>query len=119
MKDHYDYDIIARIGEGAALEQLAEEATELAQAALKLARIVRHENPTPVDYETAFYSFLEELGDVRLCTKVLEEKYGKLNTIKGEHEKLKRWQHRIEAFVTGGVADGDEKLHRPAQEQTL
>ena len=118
MKEHYDYNIVAQIGEGAALEQLAEEATALAQAALKLARIVRHENPAPVDYETAFYSFLEELGDVRLCAKVLEEKYGKLSTIKGEREKLKRWHDRINEFITG-VADGDEKLHRPAQEQTL
>lgn len=94
--------IVSQIGEGAALEQLAEEATELAQAALKLARIVRHENPTPVDYETAFYSLLEELGDVRLCTKVLEEKYGRLITIRGEREKLKRWQQRLDDFITGG-----------------
>lgn len=107
--------IISQIGECAALEQLAEEATELAQTALKLARIVRHENPTPVDYETAFYSFLEELGDTRLCIKVLEEKYGKLNTIRGERKKLERWQTRIDDFITGGVA---EKLH-PNKEQPL
>ena len=95
--------IIEMIGEGAALEQLAEEASELAQAALKLARIVRHENPTPVDYETAFYSMLEELGDVRLCTKVLEEKYGKLLTLRDERKKLKRWRQRIHEFYTGGA----------------
>ena len=99
------YNIVSQIGEGAALEQLAEEAAELAQAALKLARIVRHENPTPVDYETAFYSLHEELGDVRLCTKVLEEKYGKLITIKDERKKLARWRQRIDDFITGGVAD--------------
>lgn len=96
------YNTVSQIGEGAALEQLAEEAAELAQAALKLARIVRHENPTPVDYETAFYSLLEELGDVRLCTKVLEEKYGKLITIKDERKKLARWRQRIDDFITGG-----------------
>ena len=33
--------ILDRIGEPAALEQLAEEATELAKAALKLARVIR------------------------------------------------------------------------------
>ena len=39
--------IIEEIGEAAMLEQLAEECTELAKAALKMARIIRKENPTP------------------------------------------------------------------------
>ena len=106
-------EIVSIIGEGAALEQLAEEATEFAQAALKLARIVRRENPTPVDYDTAFINFLEELGDVRLCTRVLEAKYGKLNTGVIEREKLKRWKKRlIDGLFTGGVAkEEDDKLH--------
>lgn len=38
--------IIEEIGEAAMLEQLAEECTELAKAALKMARIIRKENPT-------------------------------------------------------------------------
>ena len=63
------FGIIDLVGEAAALEQLAEESTELAKASLKLARIVRAENPTPVDYDTAFRSLLEELGDVRVCVK--------------------------------------------------
>ena len=37
--------IIEEIGEAAMLEQLAEECTELAKAALKMARIIRKENP--------------------------------------------------------------------------
>ena len=45
--------IVETIGEAAALEQLAEEATELAHAALKLARAMRKENPTPVKKEEA------------------------------------------------------------------
>ena len=40
--------MIEKIGEPAMLEQLAEEAAELSHAALKLARIIRGENPTPV-----------------------------------------------------------------------
>ena len=36
--------IIEEIGEAAMLEQLAEECTELAKAALKMARIIRKEN---------------------------------------------------------------------------
>ena len=39
--------IVERIGEPAFLEQLAEECSELAQAALKTARKYRGENPTP------------------------------------------------------------------------
>lgn len=96
IKPHYN--IIEQIGEAAALEQLAEEAAELAQSALKLARIVRAENPTPVDYDTAFYSMLEELGDVRLCVKVLENQYGELETRETEEIKLNRWKYRLSAF---------------------
>lgn len=45
--------IIDEIGKAAMLEQLAEECTELAKAALKMARIIRNENPTPVTEEEA------------------------------------------------------------------
>ena len=40
--------MIEKIGTPAMLEQLAKEAAELSQAALKLARVLRGENPTPV-----------------------------------------------------------------------
>ena len=40
-------DILEMIGTAALLEQLAEESAELAQAALKTARKIRNENPTP------------------------------------------------------------------------
>ena len=40
-------DVLDMIGTAAALEQLAEESAELAQAALKTARKLRGENPTP------------------------------------------------------------------------
>ena len=95
------YGIVAQIGEAAALEQLAEEASELSKAALKLARIIRKENPTPVDFDTAFHNFLEELGDTRLCAKVLEDQYGPLDTSENEKMKLKRWKHRLLAFYHG------------------
>lgn len=42
-----DFEIIRMLGEPALLEQLAEECSELAQAALKLARLERGENPIP------------------------------------------------------------------------
>lgn len=41
--------ILETLGTEAVLEQLAEEASELSQAALKLARKLRGVNPTPKD----------------------------------------------------------------------
>lgn len=44
--------------------QIAEEASELAQAALKLRRVITGTNPTPVPLLDAAYSLIEEYGDV-------------------------------------------------------
>lgn len=46
------------------LEQLAEEAAELSQAALKLARVLRGENPTTVTRKEARKHLTEEYTDV-------------------------------------------------------
>lgn len=59
--------IIEEIGEAAMLEQLAEECTELAKAALKMARIIRKENPTPVTEKDAIANIREEYTDVVQC----------------------------------------------------
>lgn len=61
--------MIEKIGAAAMLEQLAEEATELAHAALKLARIERGENPTPVLKEDAMDHLIEEYTDVVQCAE--------------------------------------------------
>ena len=63
--------MIEKIGAAAMLEQLAEEATELAHAALKLARIERGENPTPVLKEDAMDHIIEEYTDVVQCAEEL------------------------------------------------
>ena len=55
--------IINRIGIPAALEQLAEEAAELSQAALKLARVLRGENPTPVTRREVRKHLIEEYDE--------------------------------------------------------
>lgn len=49
------------------LAQLAEEAAELAQAALKLRRALDGVNPTPVSVDEAFNNLIEEMADVDLC----------------------------------------------------
>ena len=86
-----DY-ILENIGMPAALEQLAEEASELSQAALKLARIYRGENPTPVSREEAVHSLFEEFTDVLLAGDVC-------NIYKDAaiyDHKLMRWATRVE-----------------------
>lgn len=83
--------ILDRIGEPAALEQLAEEATELAKAALKLARVERGNNPTPVTKEQALENLQEEISDVHVCCSVL----GIASDDGIRAAKLKRWLERL------------------------
>ena len=59
------------IPEPALYEQLAEECSELAQAALKKARKLRNENYTPKTMDEIDADILEEYNDVRLCTMAL------------------------------------------------
>ena len=55
--------IAANLSEEDILCQIAEEATELAQAALKLRRAITQTNPTPVSDEEAVDSIIEEYAD--------------------------------------------------------
>ncbi len=72
-------------------EALAEEATEVAQAALKMARIQRQENPTPVDLVDATKSLNEELTDLLLCMDVVNM-HADQNLAMA---KLNRWISRL------------------------
>lgn len=56
-----------KMGQAAVYELLAEECCEFAQAALKMARILRNENPTPVTPEQAMQHLTEEYSDVLIC----------------------------------------------------
>lgn len=84
--------IIEEIGKAAALEQLAEEATELAQTALKYARKLRGENPTPKTHREIEVNLIEEFSDVMVCANVLK--------LFADYElvwkKMKRWEERIQ-----------------------
>ena len=55
--------IAANLSEEDILCQIAEEAAELAQAALKLRRAITQTNPTPVSDEEAVDSIIEEYAD--------------------------------------------------------
>lgn len=84
--------VVEKIGEAAALEQLAEESAELAQAALKYARKLRGENPTPKETNELVHNVVEEYTDVVVCAMCL-----KLNpNFEIMFSRLKRWQERIQ-----------------------
>ena len=88
--------IIDVVGVPACLEQLAEESAELSKAALKLARIMRNENPTPVTLKDAENNLFEEIADVRVCVFILQGKYKHLiNTSCLEYTKIQRWIDRL------------------------
>jgi NTP pyrophosphatase (non-canonical NTP hydrolase) len=89
-----DY-ITAKLPQGELLAQLAEEAVELAHAALKLRRSIEATNYTPVDVPTAVAATREEIADVWLLIQIL-----KLDAIPSDLEdtmrrKLLRWESRL------------------------
>lgn len=72
--------------------QLAEEASELAQACLKKVRIIRGKNPTPTSMVEAQDNFIEEIADVFNCINQLDNAYIDENIV---FEKEKRWVSRL------------------------
>lgn len=82
------------------LAQLAEEASELAQAALKLRRALDNTNPTPKSVEECRKAFEEEYADVMVCMAALDfsddrKAYERIEIIASE--KYYRWLSRLEA----------------------
>ena len=91
------FKIAGSLGMPELLDQTAEEAAELAQAALKLARILRGKNPTPLTREEAWEHLAEELADVKLCMEVIETGWPNVEAIADEikAKKMERWLHRL------------------------
>ena len=81
-----------KIGDAAMCEMLAEECSELAQAALKYARIIRRENPTPVSEDDAHANLIEEFTDVIQCAKELELVVNTRQIFHKEQRFLDRWE---------------------------
>lgn len=71
--------------------QLAEEATELAHAAQKMARKLRGENPTPVTEQFLDHSITEEFLDVLNIAAIL----GIRDDRNIRDEKMQRWTERL------------------------
>ena len=91
VDSYNDIDILREIGSAACLEQLAEEASELSKAALKMARIIRGDNPTPVTFETAYNNLVEEITDTKIACDCLKLQYDQ-NTY---DYKTNRWKQRL------------------------
>lgn len=98
MKD-IEY-IAANLSDEDIICQIAEEAAELAQAALKLRRAITQTNPTPVTVEKAKDDFTEEYGDtVVACVAyfikhdLIDRKY--VDVLEQSNTKYSRWAQRI------------------------
>lgn len=77
--------------------QLAEECSELAQASLKMARIINGRNPTPTTMKECHANLLEEIADVITVLYILGALEGDtidriLTTV---HCKMLRWVLRL------------------------
>ena len=79
------------------LEILAEEAAELAQAALKVIRAEELSNiPTPTSAEEAHKKLIEEVADVQNCLNALGLSSESRVLGKIMANKMERWVERLE-----------------------
>lgn len=94
--------VMKRIPYAEALAQLAEEASELAQAALKMRRVIDGTNPTPVSLEAALAVLVEETADVELCLLILGMDEFMPEIQETAKAKLKRWASRLQEVDRNG-----------------
>lgn len=80
------------------LAGLAEECTELAQAALKLRRAYDQTNPTPVSADEAYQRMLEEIADVYLYLEQIPYNVDSVEDI--ILNKRERWKCRMKSVRT-------------------
>lgn len=80
------------------LIQLAEEASELAQAATKLYRVTHGANPSPVSLQDARDALVEEIADVNVAAEAVRRKMGIScdDIFEMEDAKTERWRRRVE-----------------------
>lgn len=100
-KIDFDY-IVANTDTLAILLALAEEASELSQAALKYARafgLVK--NPTPVTTCEALGNIQEEIDDLALVILVADYK-NIISTMTIRAEKMERWANRLREAEKNG-----------------
>lgn len=93
--DNIDY-VREKLSRPDQVAQLAEEASELCHAALKLERVLRGTNPTPVLEGDALLKVVDKTADVMNVLEVLgiEESY-RARIVLEQFEKMDRWVERI------------------------
>ena len=95
-KDAFAF-VASQLSPAELLAQVAEEAAELAKAALKLERVMGGKNYTPVTRDAAEAALIEEIADVNVALDVMMSKlkleYERVSDIEGE--KLTRWARRL------------------------
>ena len=79
---------------------LAEEAAELAQAALKLRRVFDGTNPTPATEEQAIEHLYEEIADPLVYIRQIDINFESVDSIIAEKEE--RWKKRLEGVRNEG-----------------
>ena len=95
MTNNENMEIIKKLPRRDKLEALAEEASELAQAALKVIRAEKlSQNPTPKTEDEARTTLLEEFYDVLICALALGIIIPGEETLLNNF-KVKRWADRI------------------------
>lgn len=78
------------------LAQLAEEAAELAQAALKLRRALDGTNPTPKSVDECRKALLEEYADTSLCFELMVSTQEYIDMSRIAVAKYERWLKRLQ-----------------------
>lgn len=98
MKNKYADFVVKKLDERTILEQLAEEAAELSQAALKLIRARRlNNNTTPLGESDALDGLYEEMQDVLMVLHLFDPE-----ALEGfvehaeEYWKYERWARRLD-----------------------
>ena len=91
---------IKNLSEPVRLEQLAEESAELGHAALKPARILRGENPTPVGEVEARERLTEEVADVMVVVDSLMDTRMLRDIGEKCTGKKDRWEQRLRQAKT-------------------
>lgn len=96
-----------KLGAPELLVQLAEEASELSHAALKLRRAITGVNPTPITKQEALAALQEEIADVDLSIVMLGlEEFDEISMMQS---KRTRWANRIRSCAKGGQENGEEE----------
>ena len=80
------------------LIQLAEEASELAQAATKYYRVMRGANSSPAPVQDARDALVEEIADVNVAAEAVRRKVGITcdEIAEVEDAKIERWRRMVE-----------------------